>query len=97
MKENDYVSTNIQLPREQLKLLKHKAVEEGKSMGQVVRELLSRGLSGKGTVTPQGGTLKIPEKSPFAAIIGLGRSGVTDESHEHDKYLYGKPKSEWKN
>jgi len=96
MKENDYVSTNIRLPREQLKTLKHKAVEEGKSMGQVLREALSRGLESR---THPLSPPKIPmlkQASPFAKIVSLGDSGERDSGVNHDKYLYGKAKSEWK-
>lgn len=34
----EYITTNIRLPRELLKALKHKAVEENKSVSQLVRE-----------------------------------------------------------
>jgi predicted DNA-binding protein len=76
------VATNIRLPEELLKALKHKAVEERKSLNQMIREAVEAALhyapDSKGT-----------EKDAFEEVIGIGRSGIKDGSSKHDQYLYG--------
>jgi predicted transcriptional regulator len=76
------VATNIRLPEELLKALKHRAVEERKSVNQMIREAIERSL---GSFPSRGGA----EKDAFEEVIGIGRSGVKDGSSRHDQYLYG--------
>lgn len=96
----EYVSTNVRLPKPLLKNLKLKAVEEEKSMGEVLREALARGLNtSPDTDKPSGRKRMAPpprRKHPLCKIIGLGASGVTDGGTNHDKYLYGLSKNQWK-
>lgn len=77
------IATNIRLPEEILKALKYRAIEEKKSMNQLVREAVEGFLmAGPGPESH--------EKDPMEEIIGIGRSGIKDGSSKHDRYLYGK-------
>lgn len=79
------VATNIRLPEEVLKALKYKAIEEKKSVNQLIREAIERAL----VIAHQ------PERQtrdPFQDVIGIARSGIKDGSTKHDRYLYGKKK-----
>lgn len=77
------IETNIRLPEDLLKTLKYRAIEERKSVNQIIREVIERFLS----TTPQPEEQK---KDPFDDVIGIGRSGIRDASSKHDRYLYGK-------
>jgi len=79
------VATNIRLPEEVLKALKYKAIEENKSVNQLIREAIEIALT----------TPVQPEKlvkDPFERVIGIAKSGIKDGSTKHDHYLYGKKK-----
>jgi hypothetical protein len=76
------IATNIRLPEELLKALKYRAIEEKKTVNQIIREAIEMSLA----ATPQ------PEErktDPFEAMIGIARSGIKDASSKHDRYLYG--------
>lgn len=80
-----HTTTNLRLPKEMLKRLKLKAVEENKSMSQLVREAIESYIFCQ----------KKPhqvnaESDPLRNIIGMARSGIKDGSIAHDRYLYGK-------
>jgi len=77
------IATNIRVPEELLKALKHRAVEERKSLNQMICEAIEMALHG----APKS---ERPEKDPFEEVIGIGRSGIKDGSSKHDRYLYGK-------
>ena len=79
------VATNIRLPEETLKALKYKAIEEKKSVNQLIREAVELSLAAE-TQTERHG------KDPFNEIIGIAKSGIKDASTKHDRYLYGKKK-----
>lgn len=81
---NKTVVTNIRLPEEVLKALKHKAVEERKSLKQMICEAIEATLHS----VPES---KGSEKDAFEEVIGIGRSGIKDGSSEHDQYLQGIP------
>ena len=79
-----YVITNLRLPKEMLKRLKLKAIEQDKSVSQLLREaienyILSQTTSKKGDY----------QTDSFNHIIGIARSGIKDGSVAHDRYLYG--------
>ena len=76
------VATNIRLPEELLKALKYRAIEERKSVNQMIREAIEMFLD---TAPMTEGV----EKDPIEDIIGIGRSGIKDGSTRHDQYLYG--------
>ena len=75
------IATNIRLPEDLLKALKYRAIEEKKSVNQIIREAIEISLA----VSP------LPEKrekDPFEEVIGIARSGIKDASSKHDHYLY---------
>ena len=83
-----YVTTNLRLPEDLHKLLKHMAVEEKKSVSQLVREALEKFVS---PVPERPKSKKVSvEDNPLWALVGSGRSGLKDASEKHDEYLYGK-------
>lgn len=77
------IATNIRLPEEVLKTLKYKAIEERKSVNQLIREAIEAFLLGPNSCA-------IPVRDPFEAVIGIAKSGIKDGSAKHDAYLYGK-------
>ena len=77
------VATNIRLPEGLLKVLKYKAIEEKKSVNQIIREAIEMSLAAP--LQPEEA-----EKDPFEGVIGIARSGVRDGSSKHDRYLYGR-------
>lgn len=79
------IATNIRLPKEVLKALKYKAIEEKKSVNQLIREAIEKFLAT--AIKPERHT-----KDPFEDIIGIVKSGIKDGSKRHDSYLYGKKK-----
>jgi len=76
-------ATNIRLPEALLRALKYKAIEEKKSMNQIIREAIEMSLAA-------GPRFEEPEKDAFEDIIGIARSGIKDASSKHDRYLYGR-------
>ena len=79
------VATNIRLPEDLLKALKYRAIEEKKSMNQMIREAIEMSLAA--IPCPEGA-----QEDPFEDVFGIARSGVRDASSKHDRYLYGKKK-----
>ena len=79
------IATNIRLPEDLLRTLKYRAIEEKKSVNQIIREAIEMSLS----AVPQA---KEHEKDPFEDVIGIARSGIKDASSKHDRYLYGRKK-----
>ena len=79
------IATNIRLPEDLLKALKYRAIEEKKSVNQIIREAIETSLA----VVPQA---EGREKDAFEEVIGIARSGVKDASSRHDRYLYGRKK-----
>ena len=74
------VATNLRLPEDLLKALKYRAIEEKKSMNQIIREAIEMSLA----AVPQA---EGREKDAFEEVIGIARSGVKDASSKHDRYL----------
>ena len=76
-------ATNIRLPEDLLKALKYKAIEEKKSMNQLIREAIEMalGLAHRSAVS---------DKDAFEEVIGIAQSGIKDASSKHDRYLYGR-------
>jgi len=79
------IATNIRLPEDLLKALKYRAIEEKKSVNQIIREAIETSLA----VVP---TSNEREKDPFEDLIGIARSGIKDASSKHDRYPYGRKK-----
>ena len=73
--------TNINLEEWQYQQLKELAGREGKSISQIIRELIDELLElGEGEI----------ERDPIFEIIGMGRGEGTSVAREHDKILYRK-------
>jgi len=81
---SDYITTNIRLPRKLLKALKHRAVEENKSVSQLIREAVFKLVAHKDKKV-----LSV-ERDPLHKIVAMAKSGIKDGSDRHDFYLYGK-------
>ncbi|MDP6625611.1 MAG: ribbon-helix-helix domain-containing protein [Nitrospinota bacterium] len=73
-----FVVTNIRLPEEDLKELKYKAIEERKSVNQLVRGAIEMYLSKQNQP-------ELPEKDEFEKVIGSARSVIKDGSIKHDQ------------
>ena len=76
-------ATNIRLPEDLLKAIKYKAIEEKKSMNQIIREAIEASLA----IRPR---FEERERDSLEDIIGIAKSGIKDASSKHDRYLYGK-------
>ena len=77
------IATNIRLPEDLLKAIKYRAIEEKKSMNQIIREAIETSLA----AVPQN---EERQKDPLENVIGIARSGIKDASSKHDRYLYGR-------
>jgi len=75
-------ATNIRLPEDLLKAIKYKAIEEKKSMNQIIREAIEVSLA----IRPR---FEDRERDSLEDIIGIAKSGIKDASSKHDRYLYG--------
>src|SRR4030067_3437838 len=80
------IATNIRLPEDLLKALKYRAIEEKKSMNQIIREAIEMSLA----APPQA---EEREKDPFEEVIGIARSAIKDVSSKHQRYPYGRQRS----
>ena len=83
-----YVTTNVRLEEDLHRALKHLAVERGTSAAEIVREAIRRFIE---KPPPPEQEWRI-EDDPFWKVIGIGSSGISDGSVNHDNYLYGNPK-----
>jgi plasmid stability protein len=77
------IATNIRLPEDLLKALKYRAIEERKSVNQIIREAIEISLAAASQPEER-------KKDPFEDVIGIARSGIKDASSKHDHYLYGR-------
>ncbi len=75
--------TTVRLPRAQMNRLKLGAVEQGRSIAELVRDGIGCYLD-KGFVWESG-----PAVDSFVTMGPYGKGDVTDASVNHDKYLYG--------
>lgn len=91
----EHVTTNVRLPKQLHRELKRRALEEEKSLAQVIREGLIEYLTA--TAAPRRQTLDGLADDPFFHITELtrpeeviGDDRPTDTSMRHDYYLYGR-------
>lgn len=94
----EYVTTNIRLPKAMHERVKRLALEENKSMAQVVRESVVHYLTEPATETlerEQSDELLEAWKDDSVWLLGQDqiKADVTDGSINHDLYLYG-PRSD---
>lgn len=80
-----FLTTNIRLPAEMMRSLKLAALEEGKSVSQMIRESIQDRL-GRTQVSDRDFS-----EDPFFEIGPVGKSGRRDASERHDDVIYGTP------
>ena len=89
----EYVTTNIRLPKALYREIKHRALEEEKSLAQIIRESVMRYLAAPEVVESRMDEAEAVddwENDPLW-LIGTDpvMADVTDASDNHDLYLYG--------
>ncbi len=75
------VTRNIELSEEQTKLLEEIAAEQRRSVSELIRQGVAEVLRAEGRPSRQ------ELKRRAAALSGRFRSGLSDLSAEHDRYL----------
>ena len=80
-----FVTTNIRFDRESYKRLKFLAVEEQKSLAQLIREAVEKVYGVPKRSTSQ----KNWHKDLFFHTIGICATGITDGAVRHDRDIYG--------
>jgi hypothetical protein len=83
--EEKMVRTQVYLPRDIYEHLKDRADKEGSSMASQIREALAQYVveANMGDKAPV-----LTKDDPIWDMIGMGKSGITDGSYNHDKYIY---------
>lgn len=89
----EYVTTNIRLPKDLYRQIKRRALDEEKSLAQLIRESIVEYLTEPQVVEPRlldEDALHGWENDPLW-LIGTDATiaDVTDGSANHDLYLYG--------
>ncbi|MDI6731439.1 MAG: ribbon-helix-helix protein, CopG family [Candidatus Margulisbacteria bacterium] len=83
-----YAVTNIRVEAGALKELKHRAVEEGRRVAELVREAIREYLRKNAASTAR----RIAKNDPLLSIIGICKTKIKDGSEKHDEQLYGSKK-----
>ena len=81
------VRTQVYLPRNVYEKLKDRAEKDGITMALQIREALAEYVVE--TVEEEKGAILSPD-DPIWDMIGMGKSGVSDGSVNHDKYIYSR-------
>jgi hypothetical protein len=89
----EYVTTNIRLPKELYREAKRRALEEEKSLAQIIRESVMQYLASPRLGEPRPAVSAVSdawENDPLW-LIGTDNTvaDVTDGAANHDRYLYG--------
>jgi hypothetical protein len=78
--KDEFVTTNVRLPKTLWEELKRKALSEGKSLGELIREgaayIIGNRVSGKKRI----------QDDPFFKIIGAGKGDKTGSTDHDDIY-----------
>src|SRR5438552_13476939 len=79
-----YTTTNLRFPTERYEELRYQAGRRGTSVASIVREAVAEylGHGERTTAVPFG-------DDPLDALAGAVTEGASDESVNHDHYLYG--------
>ena len=84
---SDMTTTNLRLPRAQLKHLKRLALEHDTSVSRLIRDALAEFIERRQTPLSPAAYKNDP-------LFGLGKrpghSGLGDLAEQHNKYLYGR-------
>ena len=83
-----FVTTNIRLGAEVYQRLRLRAVQERKSLAQLIREAVDV-VYGERRRSDQKNKKKAWRQDPFFKVIGLGASGLRDGAVHHDRDIYG--------
>jgi predicted DNA-binding protein len=78
------VRTQVYLPQDIYEKLRSRADEEGITMAAQIREALAEYVVEK----PEKKEHILTADDPIWELIGIGESGITDGSVNHDKYIY---------
>lgn len=73
--------------------LKKKAQKEGKSLAQIVREAIDSVVKNREVKDLK---RKEKDRNEFLKLSGIGASGLSDVSQNHDKYLAADEIKSWK-
>ena len=91
----EYVTTNIRLPKDVYREIKRRALEEEKSLAQVIRESVVQYLTAPEGVLSRSEEPVVSDdwESDPLWLIGTDATiaDVTDGSVNHDLHLYGSP------
>ena len=88
----EYVTTNIRLPKDVYREIKRRALEEEKSLAQVIRESVVQYLTAPvGVLRSEEPVMTDDWENDPLWLIGTDATiaDVTDGSVNHDSYLYG--------
>jgi hypothetical protein len=89
----EYVTTNVRLPKDLYRRLKRQALEEEKSLSQIVRESVTNYLTGTKLTRPDSAVGEAQEANQHDPLWLIGEdpvmADVTDGSVNHDLHLYG--------
>ncbi|GMR23043.1 MAG: hypothetical protein BMS9Abin37_1436 [Acidobacteriota bacterium] len=80
--------TTVRLPENLYEALRRRAFEERRPVAEIIREAIGRFLDEPIVRSP----LPDLESDPFWKVVGTVDGGPSDESIEHDHYLYGAQK-----
>ena len=80
-----FVTTNVRFDQESYQRLKFLAVEEHKSLAQLIREAVEKTYQ----VPKRSRSQKDWHKDPFFHTIGICATGITDGAVRHDRDIYG--------
>lgn len=79
------VRTQVYLPRDVYEQLKKRADKEGLTMAHQIREALAQYVVGENV---EEGAPVFTKDDPIWEMVGMLKSGITDGSYNHDKYIY---------
>ena len=80
-----FVTTNVRFDQESYQRLKFLAVEERKSLAQLIREAVEKAYGAPKRSTSQ----KDWHKDPFLRTVGICATGIPDGAVRHDRDIYG--------
>ena len=89
----EYVTTNVRLSREAYRELKRRALDEEKSLAEIIRESVAQYLMPSRSPVRVASTNVADETERHDSLWAIGAdpvlAEVTDGSVNHDLYLYG--------
>jgi hypothetical protein len=79
------VRTQVYLPRDIYEQLKQRADNEGLTMASQIREALAQYVV---ETKEEDNAPVFTKDDPIWDMVGMIKSGITDGSYNHDKYIY---------